>query len=97
MSQVTVVARIKAKPEAAGKVREELVKLLEPTRGQDPGCINYDLHQDNSDPALFMFLENWVSDELLDRHLETEHLDAFRKATEGLLEELEVNRLTKIG
>lgn len=63
MTQVTVVARIKAKPEASTKVREELLKLIEPTR-KESGCISYDLHQDNEDTTLFFFLENWESKKL---------------------------------
>ncbi|WP_416383486.1 putative quinol monooxygenase [Psychrobacter sp. 28M-43] len=27
-------------------------------------CINYDLHQDNKNPAHFIFYENWASREL---------------------------------
>ena len=86
MTQVTVVARIKAKPEASTKIHEELLKLIEPTRSED-GCINYDLYQDNEDPSLFFFLENWESRELLDKHLESEHIKAYLKSTEGFVEQ----------
>lgn len=95
MTQVTVVARIKAKPEALTKVREELLKLIEPTR-KESGCISYDLHQDNADTTLFFFLENWESKELLDKHLESEHIKAYLKLTEGLVEQWDLNLLTKI-
>ncbi len=97
MAEVTVVARIKANADAADRVREEVLKLIPPTRKSDKGCVYYDLYQDNGDPTLFFFLEKWQSDELLDKHLETEHLKAFGEATEGLIAELDVNRLTKIG
>jgi len=97
MAEVNVVARIKAKPKAVQKVREEALKLIPPTRARDEGCLFYDLYQDNADPTLFYFLEKWRSDELLDKHLETEHLKAFGDATDGLIAELDINRLTKIG
>ncbi len=97
MAEVTVVARIKAKPESVRKVREEAMKLIPPTREGDQGCIHYDLYQDNADPTLFFFLEGWQSNELLDRHLETEHLRVFGEATDGLVSEIDINRLTKIG
>ncbi len=97
MAEVTVAARIKAKPEAVRQVREELMKLIPPTRKGDEGCIYYDLYQDNGDPTLFFFLEKWQSNELLDKHLETEHLKAFGEATDGLISELDITRLTKIG
>lgn len=97
MAEVTVVARIKANSDAVLRVREELLKLIPPTRKYDKGCLYYDLYQDNSEPALFYFLERWESDELLDKHLESEHLKAFGEATEGLIAEVDINRLTKIG
>lgn len=96
MSQLTVIARMKAQPDAAEKVKEEMLRLLAPTRGE-PGCINYDLHQDNEDPSVFFFHENWESAEHLDRHLQSEHIAAFREAAGDLLEEGKISRLTRIG
>ncbi|MBA4418147.1 MAG: antibiotic biosynthesis monooxygenase [Syntrophus sp. (in: bacteria)] len=96
MAHVTVVARIKAKPEASAKVREELLKLIEPTL-KDDGCIYYNLHQDNEDPSVFIFLEEWENKALLDKHLETAHLKNFQKSTEGLIDERVISVLTKIG
>ena len=40
---ITVIARIKAKPGLEDTVRQELLKLLGPTRSEK-GCINYDMH-----------------------------------------------------
>lgn len=96
MPQVTVVARIKARPDAIQKVRDALMKLVEPTLYKDDGCINYDLYQDNDDPSLFFFLENWVSEELLKKHLDSEHIKAYRKATEGLIEQRDLYHLSRI-
>jgi len=96
MAEVTVVARIKARPNAAARVRAEALKLIAPTRNDDEGCLQYELYQDNSDPALFYFLEKWRSDSLLDKHLETPHLRAFVDAVEGLVSEMDVNRLSPL-
>ncbi len=96
MSQVTVVARIKARPEAVEKVSEALLKLVEPTLHKDDGCINYDLYQDNDNPSLFFFLENWESEVHLKRHLDSGHIKAYREATEGLIEQRDLYRLTRI-
>jgi quinol monooxygenase YgiN len=96
MAEVTVVAKIKAKPGSARTVREQLLKLIAPTRGGDEGCIQYDLYADNGDPSLFYFLEKWQSDEALDKHLETPHLRAFVAAVGELVSDMDVNRLTKI-
>ena len=96
MPQITVVARIKARPDAIEKVRDALLKLVEPTLNKDDGCINYDLYQDNDNPSLFFFLENWESEELLKKHLDSEHIRAYRKATEGSIEQRDLYRLSRI-
>jgi len=73
---ITVLARLRAKAETVDKVKAECLALVEPTRAE-AGCINYDLHQDTSDPAAFMFYENWTSKQALDEHIATPHLQRF--------------------
>jgi len=53
---LTLVANIEAKAEQVEFVKSELLKLVAPTR-LEAGCIQYDLHQDNSNPALFTLLK----------------------------------------
>lgn len=84
--KVTVVARIKAKPGQEAQVKQELLKLLSPTRSED-GCINYDMHQSINSPAHFLFHENWSSREALNKHLETAHLKNFLSQADQLLAE----------
>lgn len=82
--KVTVIARITAKSGMEEIVKNELVGLIEPSRA-DEGCINYDMHQYLKNPALFMFHENWTSEEALNNHLATPHLQAFIKKADDLL------------
>jgi len=84
--RVTVIARIKAKEGMEEKVRQELMALVRPTRSE-AGCINYDLHQSMDNKCLFLFYENWVSKDDLDRHLEMPYLKAWREKAKDLLEE----------
>jgi quinol monooxygenase YgiN len=76
MPQVTVVA----------KVRSELLRLIAPTRNED-GCIEYRLHQDHDDPAVFIFYENWENESSLARHMESEHFKNYVSAVDGMLVE----------
>ena len=95
--KLTVVARIKAKPGKEGQVREELQKLLAPTRAEH-GCINYDMHRSLESDAEFLFHENWTSKEALDQHLETPHLQSFLGQSEELLAEpVEITFWKQIG
>ena len=93
--QLTIIARILVKAEKRELVQSELLKLVEMTRAEE-GCINYDLHQDNENPNLFLFYENWASRELWQKHMDTAHLAAFKAATDGAVEEIVLNEMTVI-
>ena len=95
MTQLTIVANIKAKADKIDLVKAELEKLIDITRAEE-GCINYDLHRDNENPAHFLFYENWESRELWQKHMGSRHLQGYIAATEGAVEEFTVNEMTKI-
>lgn len=94
--KLTIVAKIVAKADKREFVKSELLKLIDLTRAEE-GCINYDLHQDNENPNLFIFFENWESKALLQQHVNSAHFTACMKATEGALEEFVVNEMTQLG
>ena len=91
---LTIVAKIEANPNKIELVKAELIKLIEPTL-QEEGCIQYDLHQDNDNPAVFLFFENWENRELWQNHMNNANLAAFKKATEGAVASLVINEMTK--
>jgi len=93
---LTIVARILAKEEKRELVKSELLKLIAPTRAEE-GCLNYDLHQDEQNPNLFLFHENWVNRDLWQKHMNNAHLAAYVKATEGAVEEFVVHEMSQIG
>jgi quinol monooxygenase YgiN len=64
---VTVLASIKVKAGMEDRARELLLSIVAPTR-DEPGCLNYDLHQSTTEPTEFMFYERWTSDEALAAH-----------------------------
>lgn len=96
MAKLTIVANIKANPGQIDLVKTELLKLIEITRAET-GCINYDLHQDNDNPAHFTFYENWESRELWQTHMNAPHLAAYMAATEGAVADFTLNEMTRIG
>jgi quinol monooxygenase YgiN len=95
MSNVTIVAKVEAKKECVEAARSELFKLIPPTRKEE-GCIEYNLHQDNSDPAVFLFYETWESAAAIEKHMNSDHYKAYVKAMEGMLEGKVVNKMTRI-
>jgi len=96
MSKLTVLANIHAHPDKIDLVRAELEKLIPLTRAEE-GCMQYDLHQDNADPAHFLFYENWESRELWQVHMSAPHLAAYRKATEAAVAEFTLHEMSGIG
>ncbi|SHG77992.1 putative quinol monooxygenase [Ferrimonas marina] len=95
MAKLTIVANIIAHADKIDLVKAELLKLIDVTRAEE-GCINYDLHQDNDNPAHFMFYENWTSRELWQVHMNNQHLKDYMAATEGAVETFTLNEMSQI-
>jgi quinol monooxygenase YgiN len=95
VNKLTIIANIKANTDQIDLVKTELLKLIEVTRVEE-GCINYDLHQDNENPAHFMFYENWKTRELWQAHMSNQHLADYMAATEGAVSEFTLNEMTVI-
>jgi quinol monooxygenase YgiN len=95
MFPLTVVAKVVAKKEFLEVVKSELIKMIGPTR-KEPGCIAYNLHQDNQDPAVFIFYETWENPACLDRHMDTEHFKSYVQAVGDLIGEKIVHKMTQI-
>ena len=96
MKALTCIAKIVAVAGAEEQVKTALMGLIEPTR-KEAGCINYDMHIDNENPAVFIFHETWRSEADLNTHSESQHMAACFGAITDLLAEVDVRRLTKIG
>lgn len=95
MSELIVVANIVAKNDKIDYVKNELLKLIEPTRAEE-GCLEYVLHQDNENPAHLMFYEKWTSKECLQAHMQTEHFQNCMKANEDSVESVTINEMTQL-
>ena len=81
-----MVARFIAKAGKETQVKQELMKLLAPTRAET-GCLNYDLHESTGKAGQFLFHENKTSKDALDLHLQTPRLKNFLGQADQLLAE----------
>ena len=95
MSKLTVIAKVVAKKGSVESLKSELLKLVPPTR-KEAGCIEYNLHQDNEDPAVFVFYEAWDSLASLENHMNSEHFKNYVNAVGDLIEEKVVHKMTRI-
>lgn len=90
--QLTIIAKLRAKPGMEARVRETFGALRAPTHKED-GCVHYELHQSLEDPREFVFYENWTSPAHLDKHLKAPHVRAaFQIAPEILDGPIEISR-----
>ena len=84
-TQLTVIAHLVARKGHIDETKEFLLSLIDKSRSE-PDCINYDLHQDNDNPAEFTFYENWTSREAWDAHMQKPYLIEFAERKEELFE-----------
>nr|WP_314145750.1 putative quinol monooxygenase [uncultured Rhodococcus sp.] len=72
-NDLKVVATIIAKPDAVDAVRDGLAALVAESRKED-GNISYELFESAVEPGTFITIEVWKSQEDLDGHMQTPHL-----------------------
>lgn len=69
---------------ARGNKKRDGPILIPPTR-QDAGCIRYELLQNQSDPKDFTFVEEWDSNDAINVHLDSAHIEAADTKLDGLV------------
>lgn len=94
MPNLTIVADITAKPDQIDFLKSELEKLIQPTRSES-GCVQYDLHLDNNNPAHFLMFENWESRQQWQTHMNAPHLLDYKAATADAVEAFAIYEMTK--
>jgi quinol monooxygenase YgiN len=81
---IPIVAVLKAKPGQESELRQALLTLIPPVL-QEPGCIQYTLHESLDHPGHFVFYEAWADQAAIDRHGQTTHFQAFVSKCDTLL------------
>ncbi|MDJ0359871.1 putative quinol monooxygenase [Rhodococcus sp. H29-C3] len=72
-NELKVVATITAKPESVDAIRTGLATLAEES-AKESGNVSYELFESASEPGTFVTIEVWGSQEDLDAHMQTPHL-----------------------
>jgi quinol monooxygenase YgiN len=75
---IYVVATLTIKPETRAELIAAAKTCIGITR-KEKGCILYDLHESTTDPARFVFVEQWETMEDLMAHGGNEHMKPWRK------------------
>jgi quinol monooxygenase YgiN len=93
---IRVVAHFKPKPGKLEEARRLLLGFTQPTRAEK-GCVFYDLHENLKDPEDLTFIEEWDTDEDLDAHGLSTHIQEGRKHLPDLMDVVDVRRYKRIG
>ena len=72
-------AHLRARPEALDKFRARLLRHAQITLDNEPGCSRFDVHQERSDPTLFLLIEHYADDGAIEAHRKSPHYLAFRE------------------
>ena len=92
---LNIVAIITANEDSVDLVKSEMMKMV-PETLKEGGCFSYTLHQDIENPNTFVFYETWDSEESLQKHLKTPHVQNYISATKGCIASFSMKRLNKI-
>ena len=76
---IVVVGRVTTDASKRDELIEVAQKLASASRGEE-GCISYRFYEDTERPHEFLFVEEWDSDEALQRHFGTPHIAEFMRA-----------------
>lgn len=92
---LTLLVRIQAKADRAEQVKRALIDILAPTRAE-AGCVSYELHTDDKDPAVFIFVETWATREHWEAHNASGHLKGFLELAETAVESFAITEMSKV-
>ncbi len=76
---IVVVGRVVTDDAKRDQLLEVAHKVAAASRAED-GCISYRISEDTERPNEFVFVEEWDSDEALQRHFGASHIAEFLKA-----------------
>jgi quinol monooxygenase YgiN len=78
MPELTVVAKVRAKPGREAALEREFRAIVAPTHAES-GCLRYTLYRSVEDRASFSTSERWVSKEAVDQHCGAPHIQSLLK------------------
>lgn len=94
---INLTAIIKSRPEHTEEVKAYLLNMALHSK-KETACLQYDLHQNNEEPNIFVFHEIWKDEKGLEEHNAKPYLQDFVKAAATLLQEdIIIYKTQKIG
>jgi quinol monooxygenase YgiN len=79
-----IFARLDPKPGKELQLRDELMRVVEPTRGE-PGCVRIHLYEAMGSPLTYFIHSEWVDEAAFDTHIQLPHTVRFAAQVENLI------------
>ncbi|MCO1601876.1 putative quinol monooxygenase [Desulfosporosinus nitroreducens] len=93
---IKVIAKLTIKEDKIEELKSIIPELVAETRKED-GCLSYQLFQDVKNKKMLSFVEDWVSNEALQRHINSKHFqEAMPKIAELQEKEMELSVCTLV-
>ena len=95
MPDLIIVAQVQAKAGSEKELLAAQASFVAVAR-QQPGCILYELFEDETHPGKVLFFERWKDHLSWDKHMNGAHMDVFRSATSQWIGEVEILQMRQV-
>ena len=95
MSEVNLLVRVSAEDTHLEALKAEMVKVQKMTQSE-PGCLRYQFYQDRKQPQMFYVQECYESKDAFLAHANSEHMAAYLKATEGMIQSVDMHKVDPV-
>ena len=94
---INLIVILKSKTESIETLKSLLLDLVQNSK-KETACLQYDLHQSDKEPTIFIFHEVWENQDGLDLHNQQSYLQTFFENAKLYLQEAPIiyktNKLT---
>src|SRR3954471_15871248 len=91
-----VLVKVQVKPELVGEFKTAILKNATLSVERDPGCVRFDVLQQEDDPTRWYFYEVYEQEQAWIDHRSSAHFLAFKDVGDRAIVTREVTKLTGI-
>ena len=91
-----VLVKVHVKPELLGEFKTAILENAELSVQRDPGCVRFDVLQQEDDPARWFFYEVYEEEHAWVQHRSSPHFLAFKEVGDRAILSRDVTKLTGI-
>lgn len=84
MKQLIVIETIRAKKDKFAELEKALLAMV-PLTLKEKGCLHYEIAKSETSADTFLVLMRWDSSTALDKHNDSEHIQAFVRKYDNIL------------